>query len=252
VCGGGQPNDTEKFKHVLNKVFSMPSPSAQYLSLPFSEAIRFLREKLSLPTEHWDDIWREMHSRAFVVAGAMQTELLDGLREAVTKALSQGTTLAEFRKDFDSVVDRLGWVYKGGRAWRTAVIYHTNLSVAYSAGRYKGMTADAVLAVRPWWKYLPSSSANRRADHVQWYGIVLRHDDPWWSTHYPPNGWGCKCGVMTMSDRQYQRTKDQLRTAAPDDGTYEYVNKRTGEVHEVPKGIDPGWDYNPGKEWRGP
>jgi hypothetical protein len=28
---------------------------------------------------------------------------------------------------------------------------------------------------------------------------------------------------------------------------YEWTDKRTGEVHQVPKGIDPGWDYSPGK-----
>jgi len=225
----------------------MSSPSAEYLSLPFSEAIGFFRDKVSLPTERWDDLWQGMHSRAFVVAGAMKGELLADLRAAVDKAISQGTTLAEFRKDFDKLVARHGWNYKGDRAWRSAVIYDTNLSVAYSAGRYKGMTEAAVLAVRPWWQYMPSSSANKRQEHVQWYGIVLRHDNPWWNTHYPPNGWGCKCGVMTMSNSQYQLLKGTLNTETPDDGSYDYVNKRTGEVSQVPMGIDPGWDYNPGQ-----
>lgn len=224
----------------------MPEPSAQYLSLPFSQAVDFFRDKVSLPSERWDDLWQGMHSRAFVVAGATKTELLADLRGAVDKAISQGTTLAEFRKDFDSIVEKHGWQYKGNRAWRTAVIYDTNLTVAYSAGRYKGMTADAVLAARPWWKYLPSSSAQRRPEHVQWYGIVLRHDDPWWNTHYPPNGWGCKCGVTSMSNREYERTNDRLRTTAPEDSTYDHINRQTGEITKVPVGIDPGWDYNPG------
>lgn len=229
----------------------MDSPSALYLSLPFSEAISFFREKLSIATEAWDILWRDMHSRSFTVAGAMKVELLDDLRQAVDKAISEGTTLAEFRKDFDRIVARHGWQYKGKRGWRTAVIYDTNLTTAYSAGRYAGMTAPAVLAVRPYWKYLPSSSAHKRIEHRQWYGIVLRHDDPWWDSHYPPNGWGCKCGVTSISRREYERNKDRFRTQAPEEGTYQYVNKKTGEISEVPKGIDPGWDYNPGKErWR--
>jgi hypothetical protein len=37
-----------------------------------------------------------------------------------------------------------------------------------------------------------------------------------------------------------------VRTKAPDLGTRQWVNKRTGEVQRVPVGIDPGWDYNPG------
>jgi len=50
-----------------------------------------------------------------------------------------------------------------------------------------------------------------------------------------------------MGNGEYERAKDQLRTEAPDDGTYEYVDKNTGQVLQVPKGIDPGWDYNPGE-----
>ena len=225
----------------------MTSPSAQYLDLPFEKAIDFFRGKVGLPTKRWDDLWQGMHSRAFVVAGVTKTELLSDLRGAVDKAISKGTTLAEFRKDFDGIVGKHGWNYKGERGWRSAVIYDTNLTTAYSAGRYAGMIEPAVLAVRPYWKYLPSSSAHKRVEHIQWYGIVLRHDDPWWDSHYPPNGWGCKCGVMSMSNREYERTKDKLRTEAPEEGTYDYANKRTGEVSKVPKGIDPGWDYNPGQ-----
>jgi hypothetical protein len=38
-----------------------------------------------------------------------------------------------------------------------------------------------------------------------------------------------------------------VSTKAPNEGTYEWVNKTTGEIIEVPKGIGPGWAYNPGK-----
>jgi len=168
----------------------MATPSAEYLNLPFTEAINFFRDKVNLPTEKWDDLWGGMHSRAFVVAGATKAELLADLRGAVDNAISKGTTLAQFRKDFDQIVAGHGWQYKGNRGWRTATIYNTNLSVAYSAGHYAERMNPAVLAVRPWWKYLPSSSAHKRVEHMQWYGIVLRYDDPWWQTHTPPNGWG--------------------------------------------------------------
>lgn len=34
---------------------------------------------------------------------------------------------------------------------------------------------------------------------------------------------------------------------APDDGTFEWTDPRSGEVRQIPNGIDPGWDYTPGK-----
>jgi hypothetical protein len=82
--------------------------------VPFGEAIDFFRQKLSMPTRTWTDIWEGMHARAFVVAGAMQGDLIADLRNAVAKALEQGTTIAEFRKDFDQAVAKAGWSYNGG------------------------------------------------------------------------------------------------------------------------------------------
>ena len=84
-------------------------PSAEYMSLPFDEAIAYFRQKINMPTRTWKDLWQEMHSRAFSVAGAMKTDFIADLREAVDKGIAEGTTLREFRKDFDDIIQRHGW-----------------------------------------------------------------------------------------------------------------------------------------------
>ena len=128
-------------------------PDAKYKNLPFNEAIKFFRQKINLPTEKWTDIMDGMHSRAFVVAGAMKSELLSDLRTAVDKAISKGTSLGEFRKDFDKAVKKYGWSYKGQRGWRTATIFNTNVRTAYAAGKYKQMQDPDILKALPYWRY---------------------------------------------------------------------------------------------------
>jgi uncharacterized protein with gpF-like domain len=162
----------------------------EYGGRPFDEAIAFFRDKLRFPTEHWDDLWGMLHTKAFTVAGAMQEELLADFQSAVDAAIAEGTSLAEFRKTFDALVERYGWVYKGGRNWRSKVIYETNLRTSYQAGRYQQMTDPDVTAMRPYWQYRHGGSAHPREQHLDWDGMVLPWDDPWWDTHYPPNGWG--------------------------------------------------------------
>ena len=228
---------------------------ADYLNLSFAEAIKFFRDKLSITTGHWDDIWGEMHARAFTVAGAASDDLLEDLRGAIDKAISTGTTLDEFRRDFDAIVQKFGWSYKGTRGWRTAVIYDANLSTAYAAGRYRQATTPAVMGEMPYFRYMRTSSASPRKEHLAWDNLVLAKDDPFWDTHLPPNGWGCKCGVQSVSRRGLDSLVERMaakgrpvRTTAPEIEMVEHVNKRTGQVRQVPKGIDPGWDYNPGKK----
>ncbi len=157
--------------------------------LPFQEQIDFFKAKVDIPTRHWDDLWKEQHARGFMVAGAMRDDMLADFHQAVDKAISQGTTLKEFRGDFDNIVKKYGWSYHGSRNWRSEIIYDTNIRTSYAAGRYKQMTDPDVLAYRPYWEYGMSSSERKRPLHLSWVGTVLPHDDPWWDAHYPPNGW---------------------------------------------------------------
>ncbi len=159
------------------------------LNLPFQEQIDFFRDKVNIPTNRWDDLMRDQHAKGFMVAGANRDGVLSDFRSAVDKAISQGTTLEEFRKDFDKIVATHGWSYNGSRSWRSEIIYDTNVRTSYQAGRYKQMTDPDVLAYRPYWEYIRTTSERPRPWHLAWAGTVLPADDPWWATHYPPNGW---------------------------------------------------------------
>jgi len=212
----------------------------------FDEANAFFRQKINMPTRVWDDLWKTMHNKGFMVAGAMQEELLEDMRTAVDKAIAEGITLRDFRKEFDTIVEKYGWAYKGGRNWRTKVIFDTNVRTAYQSGRYKQMTDPDVVAARPFWQYRHSGSINPRPQHLAWDGKVLAHDDPWWDTHYPPNGWGCNCKVVTLSGRDLARLGKKGPDKAPKINYRDWTDSK-GKTHQVPDGIDPGWDYNVGQ-----
>jgi len=212
---------------------------------PFAEQVAAFRLRLGdlTPTAKWDDIQRAQHDLAFMVAGAMKADLLADLAAAVDKAVAQGTTLEEFRRDFRDIVERRGWHgwtgegTKGGEAWRTKVIYKTNMSTTYAAGRMAQLAAGKFA----FWVYRHGGSMEPRIQHLGWDGLILPPDHPFWATHAPPNGWGCSCyivGARTLAGAQRVGGKPGLvlpeNWAAP--------VPRTG----APAGIDKGWDYAPG------
>ena len=223
---------------------------AEALSLPPAEAIRYFAGKLNIATRRWDDVWKAAHSRAFMVAGVQADDLLAGVRAAVAKAISQGTTLAEFRADLAPMLQRLGWDAKGPGyvGWRTRLVYETNLRSAYAAGQYEQETDPDVLPLVPIWRYRHSGARDPRPEHRAWDGLTLRHDDPWWRTHYPPNGWGCGCWVEPMTEAQAARSGGVGE--APRIVTRPWTDPASGRQADVPIGIDPGWDYNIGASWR--
>lgn len=210
------------------------------------EAIDFLRKKLRLPTESWTDIWQEMHSRAFVVAGAQTDALLQDFHEAVTKAIAEGRTLEQFREDFDRIVAEHGWSYRGSRNWRSRVIFQTNLRMAYAAGRWEQV--QRVKAQRPYLRYVAVMDARTRPLHASWHDTVLPADDPWWKTHFPPNGWNCRCTVQSLDERDLARYGLSVSAKAPEINWVERViNTSAGpRTVLVPEGIDPGFAYRPG------
>lgn len=220
---------------------------SEFKNLPFAEAISFFRKKLRVPSLHWYDLWKDMHNKGFMVAGALKDDLLADFQTSLTEAMTEGKTLAEFRKDFDKIVKKHGWNYKGSRHWRTKIIFETNVNTSYAAGRYHQMKDPEVLKARPYWKYVHSDSINPRKLHMSWNGKILQADDPWWDAHYVPNGWGCKCKIFAVSKRELERAGKTKPDKAPDDGTYKWKDEK-GKTHTIPKGIDPGWDYNPGKK----
>ncbi|MBI5659888.1 MAG: hypothetical protein HZC43_10165 [Nitrosomonadales bacterium] len=153
------------------------------------------------------------HDRAFIVAGAQGADLLGDLRGAVDEAVERGTGLEAFRKNFKRIVAERGWTgwtgegTKGGEAWRTKVIYQTNMDTSYAAGRWKQLNDPALLKVLPYWQYHHNDSVTTpRPLHVSWDGLTLPPDHPFWKLHYPPQippNWGCKCRVSAVSKEKY-------------------------------------------------
>jgi hypothetical protein len=221
-----------------------------YGSLPFAEQIAFFRRKLNLPTNTWTDIWQEAHDHAFVVAGANRMDLVEDFRAAIDSAIADGTTLAQFRKDFDAIVAKHGWSYNGGRNWRSRVIYETNLRSSYAAGRYAQL--QALKKTMPFWRYRHSDAVmHPRPLHLAWNGLVLHADDPWWQKHFPPNGWGCQCTVEALDELDLADLgKDGPDTAPPEDmqAVTVGITGPSPRTIETPAGVDPGFGYTPGAD----
>lgn len=222
--------------------------SLAHTQLPFAEQINYFRRKLDLPTESYADIYGAEHDHAFVVAGANRLDLVADFRRAVDKAIADGTTLEEFRKDFDDIVAKHGWQYNGGRDWRSKLIYDTNLHASYQAGRYEQQ--QEMKHLRPYWEYRHRDGQKHpRPEHEAWNGLVLHCDDPWWQTHYPINAYGCKCTVFAHSKRSLERRGLKVGEAPAIEWQQQLIGKNSSNPRlvDVPKGIDPGFDRIPGK-----
>ncbi len=226
--------------------------------LPPKEAIAFFRQKGYQIGFDYRDVWQAEHQSAFTVAKAMHLDILKDIRSEVDRALADGTTFADFRRNLKPTLQQKGWWgvkamrdpvtgevkdVQLGSTRRLRVIYDTNLRTAHGEGQWARIqqTKDSF----PYLMYSGGHSAHPRHLHLSWSGMVLPVDDPFWQAHMPVKVWGCKCRVIQQTEGMLQRAGRQVGTApvVPD---YTYQNKRTGAIQQIPQGVDPAFHYPPG------
>jgi hypothetical protein len=234
----------------------MPADSAGLnigFGTPFQAQIEYLKNKLNLPSQAWDDIQGAVHDRALIVAGAAKADLLNDLHQALNRGASDGGGERTFTKDFRSIVAKNGWTgwtgegTPAGEAWRARIIYQTNMSTSYWAGRYKQMTDPEVLKLHPYWRYIHADGiVHPRPQHLAWHGLTLLASDPFWTTHFAPNGWMCHCRITSVSQAEGERSA-KAGLGEPPAG-WDAIDPKTGEQI----GIDKSFGYAPGANVKKP
>lgn len=226
------------------------------------EALAWFKRKGIEPAFDYRDVWKEEHSNAFTVAKMLNADLLVDVQHLVADAIEQGQTFEQFRDVLKPLLVKSGWwgiqemvdpttgdskPVQLGSEGRMKTIYRTNMRTARAAGQWERI--ERTKRVMPYLLYQLGPSMEHRVDHVKWKDTLLPVDDPWWNTHATPNGWGCKCWIRQVSKFEADKliAEGKVSTTVPSGGTKQWVNKRTGEVEVLPEGIEPGWNYNPGK-----
>lgn len=238
-------------------------PNMRLELLPPPEAVEaFKRRGLLTPSFSWQDIYGAEHGYQFTVAKMMRLDLLQLVYDQLQSVVDAGESLAQFERALTPKLQDAGWwgeqevidpttgeprVAQLGSPERLRLIYEVNLRQSYAAGRWERI--ERTKRVNPLIIYRTMRDERVRASHRAWDGLVLPVDHPFWRTHYPQNGWRCRCiayGVNERGVERLERAGMRIQREAPPIEYVEFTNRRTGEVVSVPRGIDPGFEHNPG------
>lgn len=216
------------------------------------------------PSFAWQDRYAEDHARAFTVAKSAGFDILSEIHTGLEAALKEGKTARQFAAELTPLLQAKGWWGRKavpdpatglpvsaqlGSPRRLQLIFDVNMRVSYAAGHWASFQRNK--KARPFLRYVHLvGQEHPRLHHQKLHNLVLPVDHPLWDILFAPNGWNCHCTIQSLSQRDIDRLiaqGEKLVFAPPTLETRPWINKRTGEVRHIPEGIDPGWDYNPGK-----
>jgi hypothetical protein len=239
----------------------MADPVGYNIFLKPEDAISaFQRRGRLQPTVRWSEMMHEGHATAFTVAKMARLDLLNDVRQALDEEIANGGTFESFKAKVEPRLRAAGWAGTVRDASLTGTaeevqidlprrlrtIYNVNVRMSLAAGHWARIQRQK--DVFPYLRYRPSTSENKRLDHMRWYGVVRAVDDPWWQTHFPPNGWGCKCGFEQVSERRLAAMGWTVTPPDPAPPVPPAPNffAADGNAYVVPDGIEAGFGYNPG------
>lgn len=227
-------------------------------------ALAYLKKRGQITqTWSWADLWQEEHAQQFTISRLANADLLRELQTLITASVNGELSRTDFMRDAKAHLQARGWwgektvvdpatgreVTTTFNPARLELIFNTNTRVAYAAGQWERIQASK--ASHPYIRYITKGDDKVRASHAAWNNVTLPVDDAFWHAHTPPNGWRCRCRIVSVSKRDYDRgltpMGQAMKKIAPQVELTDWTNPRTGEISKVPEGVHPAFAYNPGK-----
>jgi SPP1 gp7 family putative phage head morphogenesis protein len=140
--------------------------------------------------------------------------------------------------EFKTEAEKLG--YKYNQTWMRTE-YDSSVSAAQNAARWVDYEQEADII--PNLQYETVGDEFVRESHRVLDGIIRPISDSFWNTHYPPNGWNCRCEALQVPNGLGKITPDRAIPPSPVPQMFRTNLAKTGLIfpknHPYFVGIEP-------------
>ena len=179
----------------------------------YLDALRYARDKRVVLPEEFYLLDLNARQYATTVSGLASLDQIKTVINLSNKAIESGSTFQEFQKAVKESGIELSPHHLDN-------IFRTNIQNAYAHGIWTQQQKNK--ANRPYLKYSSLTDSRVRPSHLALNNIIRHIDDSFWLTHYPPNGFQCRCGVDALTEAQAKKLSitidDELPDIQPDSG----------------------------------
>lgn len=124
----------------------------------------------------------------------------DNLRQVVNNLILSGATNKEAVSVLTEAFKTNG--LDASEPFRLETIFRTQAALAYSAGRWQSDQHAAIQEILWGYRYVTVGDNRVRPEHRILDGVTLPKDDEFWLYFWPPNGWNCRCSVISLFEER--------------------------------------------------
>lgn len=240
--------DSEKFEKAARAIYEKRGFSPRQLSEPammgvIEETARVLSTAIesALPHEVSETLRYALEENAFIFSGLKTFHSLREVGLSLTDDKGNIKPFGDFWKD----VERINETYNKNylRAEYQQAVGASMMAAKWAEYAEDGDRYDL--------QYRTAGDERVRASHASLDGITLPPSDPFWSSYFAPNGWGCRCDVVQVRAGKYERTDSEAAqklgeecTATPKLAMFRFNPGQTMQLfppkhpyNKAPKGI---------------
>jgi hypothetical protein len=145
-------------------------------------------------------------SHTFAVAHATSLKVTERVQKSIARFMDAGTATDKIHTGIREIAKQAGEDMTDWSHSYAETVWRTNMSTAYSAGRFRQMADPAVAyAIGALMFDGPTDVATKhgfgssRANHVAAVGLIGAADDPGWQIIAPPLGYNCRHSLSFIS-----------------------------------------------------
>ncbi len=198
----------------MYRMIGEAQPVEAFLNLPWEEAIREFKARGVVSPDEFTRLIGTYANRAQEGRALLLQRVQERVREMLVTSLEEGQTFREFAGALEAQAEGLG-ITTTDHAYLENV-FRTNVQSAYGAGRYRQITDPAVATARPYVQYRTVGDARVWESHRLLDRGVYRIDGEAWRQVAPPNGYQCRCSMVTLSVDEARGL--DIRDALPEGG----------------------------------
>jgi SPP1 gp7 family putative phage head morphogenesis protein len=163
--------------------------------LPFEDAVSFLKGRVSIKKEEWNDIEPKLRFRSFTMARLLHVDYIEAGRGQLLSALEKGDSFTETWKNMKAIAEEDGGQIDP-KYWET--VYRTNLQTCYNAGRRMEFDRNPPAAL----ELIVLDDIRTSSICRPLIGVVLPYNHPFWKTRWPPFHFNCRTTVRGVYEEE--------------------------------------------------